>query len=511
MLTNTKSPVTHSIYRSNLKKKIVLSQKQIREKVAATGSKIIHRTQAINAKRPYQTFDDEQTVRQALLAEQIKVWRRTLPGLIHKFSRLPDPRRPRSIKHKMIVLMIFGLLAFVFRLSSRREINRELTGAVINHHLRKIFPEFDSIPHADTLARLLERMNVEEIERAHIAMIKQLISGKKFKKLLINKCLPITIDGCQKLFRNGLLHDSNWLQRTVGSNDNKTEQQYVYALEANITLKNGLSIPLLTEYLSMQNNQLLSRETKQECELAAFERLAERLKEHFPRLKIIVFLDALYATQDVMGILHDNKWEYIIQFSKNKLKHFAKILNKRKKEKLIIPNQLYYRERRQEFYWRNHLPYGYDWQLDINLVACLERYEEVNKNTGNIEVKYSEHCWISSIPLSIDNVHELLNLGARKKEAIEDSINTEKNRGYHYKHLFSHNWNAMKGFHLLMRLGHALNALSQFTKKLKKYIKENGVNSTLKFIKETLFSPWLADAWFDEQHKQTPQLRFLME
>ena len=37
------------------------------------------------------------------------------------------------------------------------------------------------------------------------------------------------------------------------------------------------------------------------------------------------------------------------------------------------------------------------------------------------------------------NVHELINLGARKKEAIEDSINTEKNRGYHYKHLFSHN------------------------------------------------------------------------
>lgn len=109
--------------------------------------------------------------------------------------------------------------------------------------------------------------------------------------------------------------------------------------------------------------------------------------------------------------------------------------------------------------------------------------------TGKLEVKYSEHTWIASIPLSIDNVHELLNLGARKKEAIEDSINTEKNRGYQYKHLFSHNWNAMKGFHLLMRLGHAMNALSQFTRRLKKYIKENGVNATLTFIKETLFSP----------------------
>ncbi len=131
--------------------------------------------------------------------------------------------------------MIFGLLAFVFRLKSRREMNRELTGAAINHHLQKIFPELDSIPHADTLSRFLETAKISEIESAHIAMIKQLIVGKKFKKLLINGCLPITIDGCQKLFRNGLLHDSHWLQRTVSSNDNKTEQQYVYAMEANIT------------------------------------------------------------------------------------------------------------------------------------------------------------------------------------------------------------------------------------------------------------------------------------
>lgn len=52
-------------------------------------------------------------------------------------------------------------------------------------------------------------MNVNEIERIHIAMVKQLIKRKKFKKLLINKCLPITVGGCQKLFRNRLLHDSH--------------------------------------------------------------------------------------------------------------------------------------------------------------------------------------------------------------------------------------------------------------------------------------------------------------
>jgi hypothetical protein len=186
-----------------------------------------------------------------------------------------------------------------------------------------------------------------------------------------------------------------------------------------------------------------------------------------------------------MGLLHRHRWEYVIQFSKNKLRHFSKLLNKKRKAKLIIPEQPYYRGRRQEWYGHHHVNYGYSWELNINLVACLERYEEIDKTTGDIEANYSEHTWISSIPISIHPVHELLNLGAHKKEAIEDPINTEKNRGYHYKHLFSHSWNAMKGFHLFMRLGHALNALSQFSKELKKYVKENGISATLKFIKET--------------------------
>jgi hypothetical protein len=170
----------------------------------------------------------------------------------------------------------------------------------------------------------------------------------------------------------------------------------------------------------MGNNQLLNSQSKQDSELNAFERLADRLKKHFSRLKIILFMDALYVTQSVMGILHKYRWGYIIKFSKNKLKNFAKLLNKRRGARVTIPGQPCYRGRRQEFYWRNNLNYGYDWDLTINLVACLERREEVNKLTGVIDIKYSEHTWISNIAISIDNVHELLNLGARKKEAIED-------------------------------------------------------------------------------------------
>ena len=90
-------------------------------------------------------------------------------------------------------------------------------------------------------------------------------------------------------------------------------------------------------------------------------------------------------------------------------------------------------------------------------------------------------------------------------------MNTEKNRGYQYKHSYSYNWNAMQCFHLLMRLGHAINALSKYTKILKKYVKDYGSSAMLKFIKEIIFNPWITDTWYEVQYDKIPQLRFKME
>jgi len=192
------------------------------------------------------------------------------------------------------------------------------------------FPEITTIPHADTLARLLENTDSKEIERIHISLIKALIRKKKFKKLLIQDCIPITFDGSQKLYRQGLLQDSRWCERKVGGKNSEDIQQYIYTLEANITLKNGLTIPLLTEYLYRSVNKLEQDKTKQDSEITAFERLSERLKKYFPRSKIILMLDALFATQNVMDIIHNHGWEYLIRLPKKKLTDLSKMLKKNK-------------------------------------------------------------------------------------------------------------------------------------------------------------------------------------
>ncbi len=285
----------------------------------------------------------------------------------------------------------------------------------------------------------------------------------------------------------------------------------MYVLEANLTLKNGLTLPLMSEFLYREHSALERNEGKQDCELAALERLAERLKVYFPRLNIILFMDGLFATQGVLGIIDANRWETIIRLPKQKLTDFAKQLNTERRNRQALPEQPFYREREQTFFWKNGITYGYESQLIVNLIGCLERYEVVDTDTGEIVTCYSEHAWISSIPLDQGNVHELINLGARKAWLIEHSFNVEKNQGYQYKHLFCREWFAMQGFHYLMRLGHAINALSEFNRTLKRYVKQLGIGATLNIIRQTLFAPWLSMDWYRVQSFKTPQLRLQLE
>ena len=82
---------------------------------------------------------------------------------------------------------------FVYQRSSLRDANKEMSTAIFFENMRVMFPDFETMPHADTLSRLLERINVEEIEESLLELFEQLVKKKKFKNYLINKRYLIAI------------------------------------------------------------------------------------------------------------------------------------------------------------------------------------------------------------------------------------------------------------------------------------------------------------------------------
>ncbi len=166
--------------------------------------------------------------------------------------------------------------------------------------------------------------------------------------------------------------------------------------------------------------------------------------------------------------------------------------------------------RQQCFWWVNHITYSYDKDqhtLPVHVVGCEETWLEVDPDNGELITKQSRHVWISSHPLPHDNVHERGNLGARRRWGIELSIQIEKCHGYHYEHLFSHDWKALKGFHYLLRLAHLVNALAQGTRRVAQQVLTLGVQAFLRFVRETCANRWLRYEWIQQLLATPFQLR----
>ncbi len=74
-----------------------------------------------NRKSQAKTMEEELAERQDTAERAAIVYRQLLPGLLVKLGRIKDPRVPGKVKHKMTVLMIYGILLFVYQIGSRRE------------------------------------------------------------------------------------------------------------------------------------------------------------------------------------------------------------------------------------------------------------------------------------------------------------------------------------------------------------------------------------------------------
>ncbi|WP_157817397.1 transposase family protein [Candidatus Thiodictyon syntrophicum] len=441
----------------------------------------------------YATLAEEQQAREAAVSGQVRVLRRELPALLAALGQIPEPRNPKKCRHRLTVLLLYGLLMFVFQFASRRAVNRELTHPQFEANLRLLFPELETLPHADTLFRLLRDIDVTHLEQAHIDLVRRLIRAKTFRRYLINHAYPIAIDGSQKFTRDHLW-DENLLERQVGAEDARHTQYFVYVLEASLAFHNGLVIPLLSEFLEYAKGD--TKADKQDCERRAFTRLSARIKTLFPRLPILLLLDGLYADGPVMQCCHQYHWQFMIVF---KDKDLPTVWEEFHALHAVQPAgcQRDWGERHQRFSWVNAIDYAFSnntrRHLSLHVVVCEETWETIDEQGARL-TKTARHAWLSSQPLSRANAHERCNLGARYRWGIEAGFLVEKHQGYHYEHAFALNWNAMKGYHYLMRLAHLFNTLARFARHLRELYRTLGVRGAIAFIRASCAGPWLDPA-----------------
>lgn len=429
-----------------------------------------------NRKCNQKTPEEEIAERQDKMEKTTIIYRQMLPVLLKKLSRIKDPRQPNKIKHKLDVLMAYGILLFVFQTGSRREANKQMSKPIFWDNVKAMFPEIESLPHADTLARLLERIDVEEIQNCLVELLQDLMRRKKFKNYLINKRYLIAVDGTQKLFRN-YPWEPEALKRHVGGEE-RIPQYYVYTLESVLILDNGIVLPILTEVL--ENKDWVEGQTKQDCESKAFTRLAKKLLKIFGKGNITLIADGLYACGPVIRKCREYQWDYMIVLKEDAIpdvwKEATGLMWLEPSNSLCVK----WGDRQQDYLWANGIWHEYGRNLChkelVNVVICYETWtENHSRSAGEAEEKKTRYAWISSRPLNDRNVFMRCTKMARYRWKIENNFLIEKHEGYHFEHCYSYDWQAMKGFHYLMKAGHFLNVMAVNSELLLGYVNETGI------------------------------------
>lgn len=366
-----------------------------------------------------------------ILQEVINVIHQYFPELINKFEGLTDLRNQSYVIYQMKVIFMVRLMGLMCEIKTMNELTRELnTEEAIKNIAQICGLKLEDIPHCDTINDVFKNIKVEEIEQIRKYMIVRLMRSKMLDKYKIrNRYFHIVVDGTG-LATSRKKYNKNCLVKNKTDKNGKEYQEYsTYVLEAKLVV-GELVLSIGTEFVENEKEDV----EKQDCELKAFKRLAEKIKKEYPRQKIIIGADGLYASKTVIDICKEKKWKYIIRLKEGRIPTLYKEF------KIVV-------EENNESIKEN---YEYVTGLD---------YKEEKVNIIKHTEKGTEFVYMTDLSISNKNIVGTVNIGRKRWKIENEGFNIQKNGTFDIGHLYSKNVVAIKVHYLLIQITHIIRQL----------------------------------------------------
>lgn len=334
-----------------------------------------------------------------------------------------------------------GVWMFLCRLGARRQINWLLRCPQGHALFQTLFG--CGIPHGDAMNNVFCRLDLGEVQECVTALVERLIDSKVlYPYRLRGRYFLIAVDGTGVLTFSER-HCPYCLTRTR----NGKTLYYHHVLEAKLVCANGFAFSLLSEFIENPAENA----TKQDCELKAFYRLAQRLKRRFPHLPIMLLGDGLFPNGTVFHRCRKNHWGVMITLKDDQLASVNEEFNAlRPTARPLVHRTGKDGAVTQTFRWVNDIEY-IDTQRRHHTVHVAECIEHQACEEG--QPRTTRFKWIALLPFTEDNVIELCNQGGRQRWRIEnEGFNVQKNGGYQLEHAYTNDDTGMKVYYFLLQI-----------------------------------------------------------
>jgi hypothetical protein len=400
--------------------------------------------------------------------EFLRIKNHFFKGINTKLKNVKDSRHPSYIEYSPDIILFTMIMKNVTALGSMNRMTAEFNKeeCINNVAMSLGYEKLEELPHHDTVNNFLKKLNPVEIEEIRKYMIKELFKKRCLEQYrLLDKYWTIAVDATGIVSFSDR-HCEHCLKREYTNKDTGEVENTIYfhyVLEAKLVV-GDMVFSIDTEFIENENHY-----EKQDCELKAFKRLAERLKKNYKKLPICILGDSLYAVEPIFKLCKEYKWQYIFTFKEGRTKSVWLEFEEIKK----IEN--------------NNKGKGYTWVNEIvykeNIVNVLEA-----KLVENKEKK--EFTFITNIPIKEKNIEKILFAGRSRWRIENEGFNNQKNIKNNIEHLCCIDYNAMKNHYLLVQIADILRQLFEcgyeLIRSLKASIKEISSRILESFRRDTL-------------------------
>jgi hypothetical protein len=380
-----------------------------------------------------------------------KTWRHYFPELPWWMDEVDDGREAKRTTYRRRDMVGSTISLFLFKEGSRRQFNEDRGKGEFAKNVAGLF-HLTGVPHGDTPADFYRASDPESLHALRVRLVKRLLRQRVLEPYrLLDRYYLLAFDGTGMLTYSEK-HCEACLSQKLS---NGSTRYYHPILEAKIVCGNGLVISVGTEFIENQPGQ-----SKQDCELKAFYRLAPRIKADFPHVAFCALMDGLYAGEPTFKLCKDLSWPYLIVLQDDDLSTvWSEVESLRP---LNTENQ----HRRQVRVREQLQTERYSWTEDIRYHGQTVHVLEFWGPRADPSTRH--WAWITDLRMKWQQVVEIVHFGGRQRWQLENrGFNLQKNHGYGLEHQYSRDTQVQKCFYLGMQIAHLLDQLVELGSLLK--------------------------------------------
>jgi hypothetical protein len=386
--------------------------------------------------------------------EFLRIKNHFFKGINVKLKGVKDNRHQSYVEYGTDILLFSVIMKNITAIESMNKMTEEFNKDECINNIAKTlgYENLDELPHRDTINNFLKKLKPIELEKIRDYMIRKLFEKRCLEQYrLLDKYWTIAVDATG-LVSFSERHCEHCLKREYKNKDTGEIERttyFHYVLEAKLIV-GDMVFSIDTEFIENEGEVY----EKQDCEINAFKRLAERLKNKYKRLPICILGDSLYAVDPIFQICQKNKWKYILTFKEGRTKSIWSEYQGLKKVEASKIN-------------------GYTWVNLIEYKNNLVNIVEAELIEKEVEKEFS---YITNLEIKKNNVERIVAAGRSRWKIENEGFNNQKNIVNNIEHLCCKDYTAMKNHYLLVQIAEILRQLFEqgyeLIRSLKASIKE---------------------------------------